>query len=237
LLKERSVVGRDTRDRILNAAERLFAEKGFRETTLRDVATAAAVNAGSLYHFFKTKVSLIQAVFSRRLIPQDQERLRRLRLYEAAAAPDHPSVEAILHALIGPMFDAAGESPLGSHHFMKLMVQAYAETNAEVLEAIDRGVGSIIHVFVAALSRALPHMSAERLVWRTHFALSTVTATMSGTRFEPATPAQIYSEIVPFILAGLQAPTPAPEERAQTGSRPQQLPSRRSRQELAKRPD
>jgi AcrR family transcriptional regulator len=196
------------------------------------------VNAGSLYHYFKTKVSLIQAVFSRRLIPQDEERLRCLRICEEAAAPHPPTVEAILHALIGPLFKAAGDTPDGSQHYMKLMVQAYAETNAEVLDAIDRSVGSVIHVFAVALSRALPHLSAERIVWRIHFALSSVTTTMSGPalRRHPPAPDDVYNEIIPFLMAGLQAPAPVSGGPAKHGSKLGERQSLHTRQGLEKVP-
>ncbi len=55
----------DTRDRLLDAALRLFHEKGYGSTSIADILQAAGANAGSLYHFFPTKQDLLLAVLER----------------------------------------------------------------------------------------------------------------------------------------------------------------------------
>jgi AcrR family transcriptional regulator len=52
----------DTRDRIVFAAMRLFAEKGYGSTSVADILQRAGVNAGSLYHFFPGKQDVLVAV-------------------------------------------------------------------------------------------------------------------------------------------------------------------------------
>lgn len=52
----------DTRDRIVLAALRLFAEKGYGSTSVADILQAAGVNAGSLYHYFPGKQDVLLAV-------------------------------------------------------------------------------------------------------------------------------------------------------------------------------
>lgn len=52
----------DTKDRIVFAALRLFAEKGYSSTSVADILQAAGVNAGSLYHFFPGKQDVLLAV-------------------------------------------------------------------------------------------------------------------------------------------------------------------------------
>ena len=52
----------DTRDRILAAARKLFAEKGYGSTSVADLLQSAGVNAGSLYHFFPGKQDVLLAV-------------------------------------------------------------------------------------------------------------------------------------------------------------------------------
>jgi AcrR family transcriptional regulator len=61
--------GARTRERILDAAERVFAEKGFAGTSLRDVADAAGLRIPSLYNHFPGKESLYAAVLERGLSP------------------------------------------------------------------------------------------------------------------------------------------------------------------------
>jgi TetR/AcrR family transcriptional regulator, transcriptional repressor for nem operon len=58
-------MGSDTRDRLVQAAMRLFWEKGYGSTSIADVLQAAKVNSGSLYHFFPGKQDLLLAVLAR----------------------------------------------------------------------------------------------------------------------------------------------------------------------------
>jgi len=52
----------ETRERILNAALQLFREKGFDETTMRDVAAAAGMATGAAYYYFRSKEELVTAL-------------------------------------------------------------------------------------------------------------------------------------------------------------------------------
>lgn len=58
-----------TRERILDAAERLFAEKGLAGTAVRDIAAGVGLNAASLYNHFAGKEELYEAVLERGLTP------------------------------------------------------------------------------------------------------------------------------------------------------------------------
>jgi AcrR family transcriptional regulator len=55
----------ETRDRILDAALRLFRERGFDETTMRDVATEAGVATGAAYYYYRSKEDLVLAFYLR----------------------------------------------------------------------------------------------------------------------------------------------------------------------------
>lgn len=55
----------DKRERLLGAARRLIHERGFNQTSLADIATAAEVPLGNVYYYFKTKQALASAVISR----------------------------------------------------------------------------------------------------------------------------------------------------------------------------
>jgi AcrR family transcriptional regulator len=52
------------RDELLAIAARLFAEKGFKNTTVRDIADAAGIQSGSLYHHFDSKESMVDEILS-----------------------------------------------------------------------------------------------------------------------------------------------------------------------------
>lgn len=57
-------VGLSRREQLLAIAAQLFAEKGFRNTTVRDIADAAGILSGSLYHHFDSKESMVDEILS-----------------------------------------------------------------------------------------------------------------------------------------------------------------------------
>ena len=73
----------DTKTKILDAAEKLFGNKGFDATSLRDITAGADVNLAAVNYHFQTKESLIDAVIARRLEPVNR---RRLEMLAAAGA-------------------------------------------------------------------------------------------------------------------------------------------------------
>src|SRR5882757_8593302 len=55
--------GEETRSRILAGALRLFRERGFDETTMRDIAREAGVAIGAAYYYFDSKEALVMAFY------------------------------------------------------------------------------------------------------------------------------------------------------------------------------
>jgi AcrR family transcriptional regulator len=86
----------ETVDRILDAAARIFDERGYRATTTNHVAEAAAVSIGSLYQYFPNKDALLVALAERHIdavAAQFAERLALLRL-------DQPPLDATVRSLV-----------------------------------------------------------------------------------------------------------------------------------------
>ncbi|NYJ01195.1 AcrR family transcriptional regulator [Nocardioides thalensis] len=59
-----TVEARTRRTELLAIAAQLFADKGFRNTTVRDIADAAGILSGSLYHHFDSKESMVDEILS-----------------------------------------------------------------------------------------------------------------------------------------------------------------------------
>ncbi|MGB7445287.1 MAG: TetR/AcrR family transcriptional regulator, partial [Coleofasciculaceae cyanobacterium] len=95
-----SVTPTDTKEQILNVAERLFAEQGFSGTSLRSVVREAQVNLAAVHYHFGSKEELFRAVVARiaKLVVRAQ--LELLAKCEAQSEP--PSVEVILEAFLTP---------------------------------------------------------------------------------------------------------------------------------------
>jgi len=89
-----------TQERILDAAEALFARQGVSATSLRSITTRARVNAAAIHYHFGSKSALVSAILTRRVAPLSQERIKRLeRLehrYRDVAIPALPLVEAFV---------------------------------------------------------------------------------------------------------------------------------------------
>ena len=85
-----------TKERILGAAEELFAQHGFAGTSLRQVTSRADVNIAAVNYHFGSKENLVNEVFRRRMDDMSRERLAALQL----AVEAHPGeLEPITQAM------------------------------------------------------------------------------------------------------------------------------------------
>lgn len=88
-----------TRDQLLDAAERLFAEKGLDATSVREITSAAGANVASVNYYFGGKENLYQEVFRRRLAAVREYRLQTLR-DALDGAGDSATVETVVRAFV-----------------------------------------------------------------------------------------------------------------------------------------
>src|SRR5262245_9055913 len=91
----------DTKAVILAAAEKLFAERGFADVSMRDITSAAEVNLAAVNYHFGSKDELLVALFVDRVTPLNRERATLLRDAEARAGGTAP-LKDVLHALLAP---------------------------------------------------------------------------------------------------------------------------------------
>ncbi|UJW87464.1 TetR/AcrR family transcriptional regulator [Devosia sp. SL43] len=141
-----------TRDKILNAAEALFAQSGFASVSLREITTRAEVTlALSTYHF-GTKEKLLEAIVARRADILCDARQARL------SALQNPSVRDLLDAFMAPMFEkATSDGPEWADYFRVL---ARLGGDNQWLDVLARHFDETAKLFVAALMKAMP--SADR---------------------------------------------------------------------------
>src|SRR5439155_8021124 len=91
-----------TRERILDAAERLFAERGYDGASLRAITGQARVNLAAVNYHFRSKRALMRAVLARLLEPLNEKRLALLETCMAARANGPPALERHVEALVAP---------------------------------------------------------------------------------------------------------------------------------------
>jgi len=92
----------DTKMRLLDAAERLFSDKGFEAVSHREIASAAAVNLAAINYHFGSKDQLIRAVIKRSVDPLNARRLAALARAERRAGSTPVPTDKILEAFLGP---------------------------------------------------------------------------------------------------------------------------------------
>lgn len=72
MARKTKVEAQETRSQVLDAAERVFSEKGVTNTSLNEIAVAAGVTRGAIYWHFKNKYELIEALLQRVKLPLDE---------------------------------------------------------------------------------------------------------------------------------------------------------------------
>lgn len=159
-----------TRSAILAAAERLYADRGFGDVTLRDIVAEASVNLAAVNYHFGSKDELIAELFVTRSLATNRERLNELRAAEEAGGGRAP-IEQIFRALVGPTLRGClGPSSEGSTA-ARFMIRASIESVPPIRRIKNREVDHL-RKFIAAMRRALPSRSDVDLYWGLNFALA-----------------------------------------------------------------
>ena len=202
-------------DRLLDAAERLFAEHGFDGVGMRQLADEAKVNLGAATYHFGSKEALFTETFMRRFRPANAERLRLLREAVQAAGGKHLSVEKIVECMIRPPFESGLERPA----FHLFLARNLFKPPPFLHAAIHKELAPNIEVFIRALRRVLPGLPEDLIHLRTMlgmgglFMFSVRAGEMPGMRNKKAHE-PLLREMVRFISAGLQSePALDPDKR------------------------
>jgi len=201
-----------TKERLLDAAEELFAERGFSATSLRDITALARANLASVNYHYGNKEALLEAVFARRLQPLNRERLALLDAYEAEAAGQPVELQKILWAFLAPPFRAMHRWGDGGRRFMQLVGRVYAAPIQPTGETFIKQFDLAKQRFQAAFQNTLPHLSHDEVTRRMHHTIAAMAHTMAwGRAFcclrsqaEPESDVVLRS-ILQFAAAGLLA--------------------------------
>lgn len=209
----------DTVTRILDTAEVLFAERGFAETSLRNITSKARVNLAAVNYHFGSKKSLIQAVFSRYLDPFTVRFHAAIDELEAR----HAGGVIPLEELLETMARCVLEVPAERHSlkvFMRLLGLAYSQAQGHLRRYIQEEYGSVFTRFTELVRRATPELPDAERFWRLHFMLGTVIFTLSGLDALRDIAEKDYGEHVsvrdlvrrlrPVVVAAMNAPLPEP---------------------------
>lgn len=202
---------KDTAERILDAAEALFSEKGFAETSLRNITTKANVNLAAVNYHFGSKKSLIQAVFARYLAPFSEQFSKQLDIIEQKEnTPDQ-----LLKLLVITLNKSGLENPEKFGVFMRLLGLAYSQGQGHLRKFLTSEYGEVFRRYMKEVNRVTPELTPLERFWRIHFMLGAAVFTMSSVdslmamaEHDLGTESDVkgvVSQLMPFLASGLMA--------------------------------
>jgi AcrR family transcriptional regulator len=159
-----------TRAAILNAAERLYAERGFGDVTLRDIVAAADVNLAAVNYHFGSKDELIAELYVTRSLATNRERLNELKAAETAGG-GRAGIDAVLRALVGPPLRGCLGPDRQRSDAARFMIRASIEAVPAIRKIRNREIDHLKR-FAAAMRRSLPGHGDVDIYWGLHFALA-----------------------------------------------------------------
>lgn len=202
-----------TKERIYTAAEQLFAEKGFTETSLRAITAKAGVNLAAVNYHFVSKEGLIKAIFKRYLTDFSLELEKKLNHYEQKNIT--PSIEELLSVFMELIVSIKTHSSKGVVTFMRLLSNALLQKQLFLHEFMTNDFGFIFLRFGLLLRNASSHenMSDVEWFWRLHFSLGTVLLNIASIDYfktlmkqefkSSIRTSQVMQLMIPYITAGL----------------------------------
>lgn len=203
-----------TKIQILNAAETLFAEQGFVNTSLRSITAKADVNLASVNYHFGSKKLLIQAVLERyleSLIPEIEHKLADMQQQQHML-----SAEDVIGALEQPLLNLNQLRPNGCSIFVQLLGRGYSESQGHLRKFITEQHGETLALFVEQIHRALPALPPSEIFWRLHFSIGTFVFTMASSKalsdiaqadyHQQASIGDVIKRLLVFVAAGLSGP-------------------------------
>ena len=205
-------MARQTKQRILNSADALFAQHGYTQTSLRQVTSHAAVNLASVSYHFGNKRGLIQQLFKQYLdvlmpaISHQLDELERQQPIELAT---------LLQALVPSLLLLEQIRPNGTAQFVRLLGKGYTETQGHLRTYIMSHYGEVIKRLISCIGQCLPDVSPYVLFWRLHFAMGSFVFSLSSSQALTEMAHADYQQdihiedlmvaLIPFIANGIAA--------------------------------
>ncbi|HNX51444.1 MAG TPA: CerR family C-terminal domain-containing protein [Thermoanaerobaculaceae bacterium] len=204
-----SEAGTQTRERLLDAAEMLFASRGFAATSVRHVTKAAGCNLAAVNYHFGSKLGLYQEVFRRRMDAVREQRMAGLR--RAAAIEEGPgALEAVLNtfasSFIEPLVNQShgrtlteliGREMLDPH----LPPQMF---RAEIAGPVQQSLTQALRATVAGLSEEAARQCVQSIVSQLVQAAQRISR-QQVTPFSPPSLSSLVDHIVRFSAGGVRA--------------------------------
>ncbi len=194
---------------ILDAAEKLFAERGMAGASLRDIASLAGADLGSITYHFTSKENLFNQVLARRA--ESGAARIRLSFENAIRKQGHISLELILSNYARSSLWLFGEGREQWIHYSRMVLQPFPEQNPGTLNAaISEHYGPVRNYIIDCLCTVMPGVPREDVAWCFGQFEGALTP-LFKVAYSPTDDTRLQREIrlfernlVPFYLAGFK---------------------------------
>ena len=218
-----------TKQRILDVAERLCAERGIEAFSVRTVCEEAGANVAAINYHFGNKQNLLEEMFRRRVAPLNEERLRLLDAALLSKSDD--LLERVIRSFLGPVIRGIATSPAMDNDSLQndnnsgwVVAQFLSRVHAmhnenDILTSHYEPVRSR---FILAFQHCLPNLTLDELLWRYNMMVGALIYAMKGPLWmvrrpiifsnnhpdnSVCEPDYCIEQMVPFVLAGFSAST------------------------------
>jgi AcrR family transcriptional regulator len=197
-----------TPDRLLGAAEELFADYGYNGVSIRDIVERAKANLGAIPYHFGSKENLFKEVILRRAVPLRSERAELLTALQKRRK--NPTVEEVLTALLEPAFRRSRENDA----FRRLLGRASTDPTPEVRRLLAEIYTVDFMVVPKALRAVFANMPEEEFHWKLNCFYGVMLfvqadtgkiQTIAGQQLDTASPQTALRHVIPFLAAGFRA--------------------------------
>lgn len=203
--------GEATRDRMLDAAEILFALHGFHGTSMREVALQSDARLALVAYHFGTKDALFDRVVERRASYMAHQRMQLLDAARGRAGNGPISLEDLVDGYVRPFVERSSYGGQGWKHYALLVARA---SNApDYAKVIGVHYNAVARLFLAEFCRTLPDVEEERIYHAFSFMVGTMLSlvaepgrveSLSSGRYASHDLERVFATMLPFVVAGFR---------------------------------
>jgi AcrR family transcriptional regulator len=170
------------REELLNAAEELFAERGFEKTSVRDITNHLGVRLAAVNYHFDSKLNLLVEMIHRRAGSLNHAREVRLNAVEIDKEKPYETVRALICAMWEPLLQYYLSGDPGWRYYCRYLARMIGADEPEFREILNREYNPVAKSFLKKLKSALPHCSEYQLHCAHQFMIGSFTFVMSDNK-------------------------------------------------------
>jgi len=206
---------RGTEAKLLDTAIELFAERGFDQVTVRDIAEKAGANHALIGYYFRSKEQLIKETIRSVLAPLNRKRLDALSARESSG--HRLRLEDVVRAMVEPTVHACTSRDGRERHYARILILAFALRQPFVDEVMSEELDQIAARFTMALGAASPTLSESEIYWRYDFMVGAMVHILldgarggrlqriSGGLCKTDDPKAVTDNLVAFLVEGFRS--------------------------------